>query len=130
MNIRILRNSMLVIGVESNFGLRLGEGLLGLVVANAFMSSLHSSYVLLLLQMTKIWHGVLGAIHVVFSAFTEVVAIVHAFAHAVAPRRFLKNFLLFTKGYSIFLFRVKMQTNVLTVHNIHLYFNIYILFKN
>ena len=131
MNIGILRNSMLVIGVESDFGglSCFGEGLFGIVIAYAFMACLHPSYVLLLLQMTKIWHRVLGAIHVIFSAFTEVVAIIHAFAHTIAPRTF-ENFWLFAIGYCIFLLWVKMQTNVLTVHSIHLYFDIYILLKN
>ena len=109
MNIWILRYSMLVIGVESDFGgfCCFSEGLLRMVIAYAFMACLHPSYVLLLLQMTKIWHRVLGSIHVIFSAFTEVVAIIHAFAHTIAPRRFV-NFWLFTIGYLIFLLWVKM----------------------
>ena len=93
-----------------------------MVVFHPFVGCLHSFYVFLLLQMAKIGHGVLGAIHVVFAAFSKVVAATGAICcHNFFSLRFSIRYAAILQVW------IKTKTYVLAMQsNIHSY----ILFEN
>ena len=75
--------------------------------------------------MTKIWHGVLAAVHVVFSALAQIVVAPFGDAGFRHP-----DFLLFAALYRFFLFWIEAQTDIFAVHISSANINFDILFKN